>query len=44
MIGGKQSLSLMIGNSIKGTCLTTDTIAHEFIHALGKTIFNLYLS
>ncbi len=33
MIGGKQSLSLLIGNP---GCLTTDTVAHEFIHALGK--------
>lgn len=37
MVGGMQYLSLMIGSKIKGTCLTTDTVAHEFIHALGKT-------
>lgn len=36
MTGGKQSLSLLIGNQNTGTCLTTDTVAHEFIHALGK--------
>ena len=32
MVGGKQELSLQIPG-----CLTTDTVAHEFIHALGKT-------
>ena len=36
MIGGKQYLSLLIGSPITGTCLTPDTVAHEFIHALGK--------
>ena len=45
MTGGKQSLSLLIGNQNTGTCLTTDTVAHEFIHALGNLlipkIFNL---
>ena len=32
MIGGPQVLSLPPG------CLVTETIAHEFIHALGKNI------
>ena len=36
MTGGKQSLSLWIGNQNTGTCLTRDTVAHEFIHALGN--------
>ena len=36
MIGGKQYLSLLIGSPTTGTCLTPDTVAHEFIHALGK--------
>jgi hypothetical protein len=40
MIGGKQGLSLLIGSPSTGTCLTKDTVAHEFIHALGK----LYLT
>ena len=35
MFGGKQSLSIMIGSASTGTCLTPDTVAHEFIHALG---------
>ena len=33
MIGGPQVLSLAPG------CLTTDTVAHEFIHALGIKFF-----
>ena len=33
MIGGRQVLSLPPG------CLVPETIAHEFIHALGKTGF-----
>ena len=38
MTGKKQSLSLKIGDAATGTCLTKDTVAHEFIHALGKII------
>jgi hypothetical protein len=36
MVGGAQNLSIEIGNSFSGSCLTKDTVAHEFIHALGK--------
>ena len=36
MIGGKQFISLLIGSPTTATCLTKDTVAHEFIHALGK--------
>ena len=36
MVGSMQSLSLMIGDSSTGTCMASDTAAHEFIHALGK--------
>ena len=36
MVGSMQSLSLMIGSASTGTCLTSDTAAHEFMHALGK--------
>ena len=39
MIGGKQVLSIMIGDSNTGTCLTADTVAHEFIHALAEFFF-----
>lgn len=46
MIGGKQELSIEIGDQFSGTCLTTDTVAHEFIHALGNCFFFImnYLS
>ena len=44
MVGSMQSLSLMIGDASTGTCLTSDTAAHEFIHALGKLkLFSLKL-
>ena len=36
MIGGRQVLSLPPG------CLVTETITHEFIHALGKIISFLF--
>lgn len=38
MVGGEQEISLEIGSNDEG-CLTTDTVAHEFIHALGKINF-----
>ncbi len=37
MIGGNQEISLEIPG-----CLSKDTIAHEFIHALGKTRHLIY--
>ena len=43
MIGGKQELSIMIGSPSTGTCLTKDTVAHEFIHALGNFFSSLII-
>ena len=40
MVGGRQSLSIQIGDS-SATCLIEGTVAHEFIHAIGKCfLFN----
>ena len=37
--GGQQILSLQKGTNSPG-CVTTDTVAHEFIHVLGKINFS----
>ena len=43
MVGGKQYLSLKIGSQSTGTCLSKDTVAHEFNHAIGKNKAFLFL-
>jgi hypothetical protein len=39
MQGGKQYLSLAIGDKSIGSCVAKDTVAHEFIHSLGKKFY-----